>query len=1049
MSLEISDAVEPKGALAPADSPPSAEDGSEDDAGHSHSLARSDEEPTSLGPEPRFGPWPAWAPAALVAALGVLLFALLPPLSRSGIWDPYELQVADLSRRIGVNLHGAAHLALSETDNTLPHLNDLGRPQLPFTSVALGMKFFGLHDWAGRLPLALWGVILLLATYTVVARLSSKRSGVYSAVALACMPLVLVQSRTMLGDIVTMAALAMACGGGLLLLLGKAQDRSIGAVMGALGLLAGYYSRGVALGLVVPLATVGLTGLLRQSVYFADIVPPSGSSWVWRLPMLLPLRTIRKLLQGDPSPREREALVTMLVTMATLGSAAFLLRGVAFHLLRSEVGRDMDVWLGGMPRSVGTAFPTFDVFYGYVGHGMAPWSALVPLAIGRAFAAPVAASSSKSTSVEQAQHDTVASSSGLRAAMIVGGTLTLVMQTVLLQRTDVIPFVGPFFFAVLIGVMLSDYEEGAHPSLALAVIGVLFLGLFHHDYHAIPEKVYTAFGVTGVTFPEVFKERSYLVWTIVLVGMAGVLIATFAEGRPKREPFSVERYAKIYRQLRDGWDGTFAWLYLAGIALGSLAGIGLWLGQRFRPLWVAGLSPNARLAASVGWWVALLVPPLVVFGTLFALDVIHWAFSRSEALDASSFTRGLQIYERTFLRAKAEYKRWSGERETLEAESDEEKGANEQPYRESQSKAGNEPMEDAQVEESDFVAACLLLTLTVVPLPALVFYGAYKTQGIALALVAALAIGPVAYCVLGLIGDLVRGSRAALIPVCGLAFVLVQSLMFFPALANQMSPKDCFATFQTSAKTGDELALYGVGGKTAAYYAGGSPQTFTQTQPAFEWLVSAREGNRRFLASRSEELALLNQLYRRVSRGRENLPVLDGRSSQILLLASSLKEGELNQNPLNKIVYSTETAPKPQRPLNVNFDDKLQCLGYDLTDANGRLVDAAGQSRAHRLRFFYKVLAPMTSDWQAFIHIDGHQRRQNGDHRVCKEKYPMTRWNVDDVVIDEYEFTMDPKFTAGDYVMYFGFFVGDTRLKIKSGSNDNDSRANGGIFRVK
>ena len=56
-----------------------------------------------------------------------LLFFALPPLSRSGLWDPYELNVADLSRRIALHLFQATQLALDNADNSLPHLNDLGR----------------------------------------------------------------------------------------------------------------------------------------------------------------------------------------------------------------------------------------------------------------------------------------------------------------------------------------------------------------------------------------------------------------------------------------------------------------------------------------------------------------------------------------------------------------------------------------------------------------------------------------------------------------------------------------------------------------------------------------------------------------------------------------------------------------------------------------------------------------------------------------------------------------------------------------------------------
>src|SRR4051794_27380328 len=174
-------------------------------------------------PEPE-GYGPAWVPLAISVGLPLAFFFLLPPLTKSGLWDPYELNVADLSRRIALNLHGASDLALDGADNSLPHLNDLGRPQLPFTSIALGFKLFGLHEWAGRAPLALWGVIGVLVTYGFVARLVDRRAGVFSAVALTTMPLYFVQARTMLGDVVMMASFAMSFGGLSVAVFGTRED---------------------------------------------------------------------------------------------------------------------------------------------------------------------------------------------------------------------------------------------------------------------------------------------------------------------------------------------------------------------------------------------------------------------------------------------------------------------------------------------------------------------------------------------------------------------------------------------------------------------------------------------------------------------------------------------------------------------------------------------------------------------------------------------------------------------------------------------------------
>ena len=140
--------------------------------------------------------------------------------------------------------------------------------------------------------------------------------------------------------------------------------------------------------------------------------------------------------------------------------------------------------------------------------------------------------------------------------------------------------------------------------------------------------------------------------------------------------------------------------------------------------------------------------------------------------------------------------------------------------------------------------------------------------------------------------------------------------------------------------------------------------------------------------------------------------------------------------------------PHPQRPLGVNMEDKLEVIGFDLADERGRLVDGISPGRTYHMKTYYRVLAPVTSEWEAFIHIDGYHRRHNGDHKPMNGKYPMSLWLPGDVLMDDHEFKLEPNFTPGSYTIYFGLFVGDTRLKVKSGPNDGDNRINGGPLKV-
>ena len=88
-------------------------------------------------------------------------------------------------------------------------------------------------------------------------------------------------------------------------------------------------------------------------------------------------------------------------------------------------------------------------------------------------------------------------------------------------------------------------------------------------------------------------------------------------------------------------------------------------------------------------------------------------------------------------------------------------------------------------------------------------------------------------------------------------------------------------------------------------------------------------------------------------------------------------------------------------------------------------------ARKYHFRLFYKVLAQISGEWETFIHIDGFHRRFNGDHKTLNGKYSFSLLQAGDFIVDDYEFSLEPNFTAGTYNVFYGLFTGDTRLKVK------------------
>jgi Dolichyl-phosphate-mannose-protein mannosyltransferase len=980
----------------------------------------------------------AWVPFALAVAFPAILFFLLPPLSKSGLWDPYELNVADLARRIAVNLFHADNAVLQGTDNSLPHLNDLGRPELPFTSMALGFKIFGLHVWAGRFPLAVWGLAGVVAIYGAVARLIDKRAGLYTALALTTMPLYFVQARTMLGDIVTMSAISMTFSGFAVATFDTGRPKAAlvrlaWLVVGLVGIVSGYFSRGALIGVAAPLVGIGLA---------------------WTV----------AVLNGK---RARDPLGDAIGGLALgIGGAA---AWVAFSALGDATPKNLSIPLGAMLKTP-AKYPTYDFMIGNIGHALAPWSAFAPFAMGRLFLPP------RGEGREALGLDAFRRESIFRTAILLCAATLYASQAFLSSRMDPIAFAGPAIIAAACGIAIRDFDRGAHASIAVGLGTLVFLEVLHHDFHEIADKAFQAFAVAGGTFPESFKDQSLMLWSIALYGFGAIAFLSWVERDSERKPFDPEVYLKVIDSLRDAWDGILMLIYFATIAGASLAGLVVWAGARSHAAWLHRMSMPVRDFILNAWWIVAAAPPLAIFGIMFACDVWLWTFGRASQLSRESFTRGFEPFEELFERMGGSAEKT----ETIPETKDEKKtDAKKQDGKEEKKSGGRSPVavilfalsmltyvlsggrwllfsvskdlydRDHGVTEEGrrlLVSLLVLVPLMVFAIPGaalVVLLGHHVRPMIAIAL--AIPSGISAFLVIGFLGELLEGRRAAGLAVFGATCAAVLSVAYYPALANQLSPKEVFESYEHIHQPGEPLALFGVGGRTAAYYAGGEPMIINEAGQAYRWLMEGN-GQRRFLAMRADELPKLNQLYRERANPRANIPVLDARSSQIMLVASSLNAGEKNESPLEKLVLPAE--PHPQHPMDVNMEDKLQVLGYDVTDDKEKRVDGIAPSRAYKMHTYYRVLAPITTEWEAFIHIDGFHRRHNGDHKILDGKYPFSLWLPGDLIEDEYPFTLEPNFTPGNYTLYFGLFVGESRLKVKSGPNDGDNRINGGPIKV-
>lgn len=848
--------------------------------------------------------WAADHPVIFVLAWACAAWSLLFPLARAGIWDPYELEVAELARRIAINLMNAPSLVLPGLDNRIPILSELGRGQLPFSSVALGFKVFGLHDWAGRLPLATWGLLGILACYVLVRRLLDRAAAPFAVLMLASCPLYFLHARTMLGDIVIMASLAIACAG---LALAVFDDQlkpgswrwALALAVGVLGLLSGFASRGVILGVALPCLAVAVTALL-----------------------VLPM--------GDGAWRSPRSLVVWLafgcgLVMLVLGVRALFVSEQYSMLIGSQLAP---------PKRL----PTHDAVLHALGHGMLPWSALLPFAFGALFRTP--------SGPDPAQ---VNREMALRVLSLVVATLAVLAHGLLNPLLDELPFCGVFAFAIAIAVLLRDLERGRPAPLATGVGALALLVLLVMDYRQFPEKALSAFVIGDAKVPDSFKDigKRYLV-----IG-TGVAVLGCIAGFWESDPIGhLGNRAK-------GWKAS----------------------------WQRAVS-RAR-------------------------DLVSWQFWRNRA----GFVRD-------------DYRVWPSALRDLFH--------------------GNPLYAFAAVE-------LVLLTLFIeqrtpkkpfhlvpaawfaqVPAP-VVKYGWLAFLGILLLPLLILVFRDV----LRAVFRLLPGTRASVGVLGFVAFGLLLSVGYYPALAAQVSPREVFDSYRRFASAGDELGMIGTSSGAAAYYTGSSTKVFAGAPQAATWLLEAG-APRRYLVIAAADLAKLNSQYRAQATPPANLPVADSRSSEIMLVSNRPAEAK-DTNPLAAIALNQK--PTVTHEVDASFEDELDVVGWEVHTADGHPIEVLATGTPYHFRIYYSVREKVTGNWKTFIHLDGAERI-NLDHDTAQGRYAMSLWNKGDFIVDDHEFTIARGQAAGKYAVNFGLFQGSRRKKVTRGAQ-SDNRLSVGEIEIR
>ena len=206
-----------------------------------------------------------------------------------------------------------------------------------------------------------------------------------------------------------------------------------------------------------------------------------------------------------------------------------------------------------------------------------------------------------------------------------------------------------------------------------------------------------------------------------------------------------------------------------------------------------------------------------------------------------------------------------------------------------------------------------------------------------------------------------------------------------------------------------------------------------------------------------DEFSSVNQAFRKQNGGR-SIPVIDDRSSHLVLVSSSLDADEENRNWIAshlKRIDDLETYDG-FRSAKVNFDDKIHLEGM----RTWKTVYNRGKKL--KLSFYFRVSAAVGRSYKVFVHVDksGGANRIGADHWVLnlpgneKEKncvgcFRTDHWMVGDIVEDTFEVDIPIGTSAGPHKVWMGLYEPGSGKRMKVKGFDKLSVEHDGGNRVK
>jgi hypothetical protein len=170
---------------------------------------------------------------------------------------------------------------------------------------------------------------------------------------------------------------------------------------------------------------------------------------------------------------------------------------------------------------------------------------------------------------------------------------------------------------------------------------------------------------------------------------------------------------------------------------------------------------------------------------------------------------------------------------------------------------------------------------------------------------------------------------------------------------------------------------------------------------------------------------------------------------EIELYSVAMKDKDSPEaNKWRENIIDESKVPANIEKINTTIGEgTLEIMGYKL---NSNRFDPGADLN---ITVFYKVLKPMDKNWKVFFHFDVYSgalpHSWKMDDYPLQGYYPTNKWEVGQIIRDEYKTVVPKAHPGGGVKIYTGFYINNDRMNIdKESFNDGQKRFILGTFNV-